>query len=268
MEANLKKIEADFFYRKPLRPDEAKPAFGLSAPDPDRPDHEAFRKTVNDARREHHELSAAGFKLLTHDSAVTDFYDEADVLARYYPEMQKLVAAEIGAHAVHIQSHFVRNEAEAVSGKRLGAHRLVHNDFTPQFQETILPLLETAERVPKRIAVYNLWRRFDADGLDAPLALCDSRTVSKDELIPTDLHNYGGGGGFQIEIYQSSFADQHQWYFYSTMQRNEVLMFKTYDSAEAPFLPTLHSAFDDPRFSGQAVTPRESIEARAICFFF
>ena len=53
MEANLKKIEADFFYRKPLRPDEAKPAFGLSAPDPDRPDHEAFRKTVNDARGEH-----------------------------------------------------------------------------------------------------------------------------------------------------------------------------------------------------------------------
>ena len=43
-------------------------------------------------------------------------------------------------------------------------------------------------------------------------------------------------------------------------------MFKTFDSLEKPFLPTLHSAFDDISVTG-AVSPRESIEVRAICLF-
>ena len=45
-------------------------------------------------------------------------------------------------------------------------------------------------------------------------------------------------------------------------------MFKTYDSSENPFVPTLHSAFDDQTILGANVSPRESIEVRAICFFF
>ena len=44
-------------------------------------------------------------------------------------------------------------------------------------------------------------------------------------------------------------------------------MFKTYDSSESPFVPTLHSAFDDQTILGANVSPRESIEVRAICFF-
>ena len=50
------------------------------------------------------------------------------------------------------------------------------------------------------------------------------------------------------------------------MERDEVLVFKTYDSEMDPFIPTLHSAFDDPDCPADA-PPRESIEARAICFF-
>ena len=50
------------------------------------------------------------------------------------------------------------------------------------------------------------------------------------------------------------------------MKKDEVLMFKTYDSLEKPFLPTLHSAFDEPSMN-KSVSPRESIEVRAICLF-
>jgi len=45
-----------------------------------------------------------------------------------------------------------------------------------------------------------------------------------------------------------------------------VVMFKTYDSNENPFMPTLHSAFDDLSCDSK-VSPRESIEVRAICLF-
>ena len=61
-------------------------------------------------------------------------------------------------------------------------------------------------------------------------------------------------------------SDSHRWYFYPKMNRDEVVMFKTYDSNEKPFMPTLHSAFDDPT-SNENASPRESIEVRAICFF-
>ena len=268
MQITTNELTAEFFYRKPLEVGEPKPVFGLAPSDPDRPDQEAHLKTVKNARGQGHCLSEAGFVLLEHDTVVSDFYDDDHVAEIYYPEMQALAQQETGADKVFVMSHITRNEAEAALGKRLGAHRLVHNDFTPNFETTIAPLLENVEHTPSRIAVYNLWRRFDADGLDAPFAVCDSRSVALQELVPTDLHNYGSGEGFAVEIYQSCHADQHQWYFYPKMMRGEVLMFKTYDSAEQPFLPTLHSAFDDPNYEPGSAAPRESIEARAICLFF
>ena len=106
------------------------------------------------------------------------------------------------------------------------------------------------------------------DGLDAPFAVCDATSVSNEELIPTDLHNYGGGQGFAVEIYQSEHNEDHRWCYYPKMTRDEALMFKTYDSTAEPFIPTLHSAFDDPSIVGKKVTPRESIEVRAICFYY
>ena len=181
--------------------------------------------------------------------------------------MSDYVKNKVGADTVQIFSHITRNEAQAESGERKGGHRLVHNDFTPNFNETVKPLIEESKTDPSKISVYNLWRRFDEDSLDAPFAVCDSSTISESELIPTDLFNYlDGDDGFTVEIYQSSFNDNHQWYYYPKMQKDEVLMFKTFDSLEKPFLPTLHSAFDDISVT-ETVSPRESIEVRAICLF-
>ena len=81
------------------------------------------------------------------------------------------------------------------------------------------------------------------------------------------MFNYlDGDDGFTVEIYQSSFNDNHQWYYYPKMQKDEVLMFKPFDSLEKPFLPTLHRAFADISVT-ETVSPRESIEVRAICLF-
>jgi hypothetical protein len=117
--------------------------------------------------------------------------------------------------------------------------------------------------------VFNLWRRFDKDGLDAPFAVCDSRTVSDKELIPTDLYNYleDQEESLTVEIFQSSHSDKHEWNYYPKMNRDEVLMFKTFDSSLNPFMHTLHSAFDDMSIEGKDVSSRTSLEVRAICFF-
>ena len=132
----------------------------------------------------------------------------------------------------------------------------------------LISLYKEIGTTPKRIEVFNLWRRFDKDGTDTPFAVCDKRTVSEKELIPTDLFNYIGDEpqGLTVEIYQSAHNQDHKWYFYPKMNRDEVLMFKTYDSLDNPFLPTLHSAFDDTSAKKNA-SPRESIEVRAVCLY-
>ena len=40
-------------------------------------------------------------------------------------------------------------------------------------------------------------------------------------------------------------------------EQRELVMFKTYDSSENPFVPTLHSAFDDQTILDANVSPRE-----------
>ena len=267
--SDLNEIKADFNYRNPLKEGEAKPAFGLQEEDPSMPNHKSYKKIIQNARLKDFSLETSGFELISHESLVNNFYDDLEVTQIYYPEMSKLVKDKTKADEVHIVSHITRNEAQAESGERKGAHRLVHNDFTPNFKNTLEPLLEETNSKPEKILVFNLWRRFDKDGLDAPFAVCDSRTVSEKELIPTDLHNYleGQEDSLTVEIFQSSYSENHKWNYYPKMNRNEVLMFKTYDSTLNPFMPTLHSAFDDNSLKNKKVSPRQSLEVRAICFF-
>jgi len=262
----LKQLSAELFYRNPLRTGETKPAFGLGEADPERSDHTGYQALILDGREKPTSLEREGFKLLQHSTMVEDFYNDQDVQSRYYAEIKEVALKQTGAAFAQVLSHITRSEEQALSGQRLGAHRLVHNDFTPSLKQTLEPLLGQYDIEKGRICVFNLWRRFDGDALHAPLAVCDASSVTDAELIPTDLHNYGGGEGFQVEIYQSSHNPGHRWFYFPKMHKKEVLMFKTYDSAMDPFMPTLHSAFDDPNCP-EEVSLRESIEVRVMCFY-
>ena len=270
MSDGLNQLSAELFYRNPLRAGEAKPAFGLEEPDPSRPDHGGHMAHIVDGRDTATSLDQEGFKLIEHSSSVVDFYDDQCVQDQYYLEIKELVSRESGAAFVQVLSHITRSEEQALQGKRLGAHRLVHNDFTSNLiKDGFFAALEEEGKYDMengRICIFNLWRRFDADGLHAPLAVCDASSVTEAELIPTDLWNYGDEQGFAIEIYQSSHNPEHRWFYFPKMHKEEVLMFKTYDSAMSPFMPTLHSAFDDPECPERA-SLRESIEVRVMCLY-
>jgi len=104
MQSTTSALSAKFFYRKPLLVGEPKPVFGLAPSDPDRPDQESHFKTVKDARGQNHSLSEAGFVLLEHETAVSDFYNDGHVAEIYYPEMQALAQQETGADKVFVMS--------------------------------------------------------------------------------------------------------------------------------------------------------------------
>ncbi len=56
-------------------------------------------------------LDREGFALRPEPSAVSDFYDEAEVKRVYYPEIERLLKAATGAVKVVIFDHTVRNTA-------------------------------------------------------------------------------------------------------------------------------------------------------------
>jgi len=63
------------------------------------------------------------------------------------------------------------------------------------------------------------------------------------------------------------YNSNHRWAHYSSMDRDELLIFKAFDSdANAP-RQVPHTAFADPSCP-PGVTPRSSIEMRAIAYWY
>ena len=226
---------------------------------------------VRDARRllPAPTLDTAAFAFAHHESKIRDLYDDAQVRAVYYPEMERLLRETTGAEKVVLFDHTVRNgarETRGADGVREPAAR-VHNDYTftsaPQCVRDLLPPDEAAARLKNHYAIINVWRPIKGPVHNKPLAVADARSVSPDDYVASDLIYRDRRG----EIYSMKYSDAQRWYYYPRMQPNEVRFLKCFYSASdgrARF--TAHGAFDDPTEPVDA-PPRESIEIRALVFF-
>ncbi|GAB5468949.1 MAG: CmcJ/NvfI family oxidoreductase [Rhodospirillales bacterium] len=201
-------------------------------------------------------------------TAVADLYDDQAVERDYYAEVEALLTAETGAARVVTFDHTRRFEADpgAAGPAERSAVRSVHNDYTdrsaPQRVRDLLG--EEAEALlTKRFAIANTWRPIRGPVLRAPLGFLHPDSLAPENLIAAELRYPDRSG----EIYEIAYAPQHRWLYVPKMQREELLVFKCYDSARdgrARFLP--HTAFDDiSTLSG--APPRESIETRSLLFF-
>lgn len=162
-----------------------------------------------------------------------------------------------------------------------------HNDFAESFKEGII--LSAVTGVPhtqtfgisdvirdagisedllrsSRMLVINTWRTTNKSPLKRfPLALADRRTVPRVSLRPTLLGKLPAAtprGG--LDMYNCQAHPDHEWYYFPDMTRDEVLLWKGYDSEEVPLLPTLHSSFVDP-LTPEDADERKSIEVRVLC---
>ena len=125
--------------------------------------------------------------------------------------------------------------------------------------------MDTSRQVAtgRRYSLVNLWRSTHHPVLDAPLALCDAGTVAFDDLVASDIFYPDRNG----EIYQLVHHAAQQWWYFPAMTRDEVLVFKQYDSAPAPLARhTPHAAFDHPLTPADAPL-RESIELRCLLIY-
>jgi hypothetical protein len=97
----------------------------------------------------------------------------------------------------------------------------------------------------------------------APLAVCDARTIDQGDLIASDLVYPDWTG----ETYAAAYNPRHMWFWYPLQTPLEATPIKIYDSAtDGRAHLTIHTAFDDPTADSSA-PPRRSIEIRAILFW-
>ena len=213
-------------------------------------------------------LEKNGFRFVRHDTKVADFYAEAEIRRVYYPEMEALVKAESGASRVVVFDHTLRTADDELRAARKIREvvRRVHNDYTewsgPQRVRDLLPD-EADELLGRRFAIVQVWRPIRHPVETFPLAICDARTLSPDDLIVSE-RRYPNRVG---QTYAIRYNPRHQWYWFPRMRREEALVFKVYDSLkDGRARWTAHTAFDDPSAPPNA-RPRESIEIRTLAFF-
>ena len=212
-------------------------------------------------------LDTHGFVLTPHETAVKDFYDSDEVKSVYYSEVELLLKRVTGAERVVIFDHVVRNPMLAKRGEK-GARepaKIVHNDYSlksaPRRVRDSVP--EEADRLlGNRFAEINVWRAIRPIE-SSPLALCDARSLSPEDVVPADLVYRDRVG----ETYGFIYNPNHRWYYFPRLKPNEAILLKCYDSKDdgrARF--TAHTSFEDPSSPPNAA-PRESIEVRALVFW-
>jgi hypothetical protein len=228
------------------------------------------RVTIRNGRRQASEftLERNGFHFVRHDTAVSDFFDEAEVRRAYYPEMEALVKAESGASRVIVFDHTLRTADDAARAERKIREVVprVHNDYTewsgPQRVRDLLPD-EADELLQRRFAIIQVWRPIRYPVESFPLAICDAPSLSPENLVVSERrypHRVG-------QTYAITYNPEHRWYWFPRMRRDEALVFKTYESlTDGRARWTAHTAFNDPTSSPDA-RPRESIEIRTLAFF-
>jgi hypothetical protein len=231
---------------------------------------EAHSVSIRNGRlAENLSIDRQGFQLVSHETAVHDFYDRAEVEKVYYPEIEALLKKATGAEKVVIFDHQVRNIELSHQGASNAREyvRTVHNDYTaksgPRRVRDHLPAAEAEERLGHRFAEINVWRPIRGPIESTPLAVCDAQSIDAKDFVPTDLVYRDKVG----EVYRFTYNPEHRWFYFPQLESNEAILLKCYDSKEdgrARF--SAHTAFDDPSSPPDAA-PRESIEVRALVFW-
>ncbi len=207
-------------------------------------------------------LDRNGFQLVKAPTQVRDFYSREEVQSVYYPEVERLLKDVLGASRVVVFDHNTRNAGRP--GQSIPS-RQVHNDHTINSAPRRVRdhLGDEAEELLKhRFGVVNVWRPIRGPVLDSPLALCDARSFTDDDLIASDLvYQHVRGETSRVE-----FKPEHRWYYFSQQQQDEVLLIRVHDSAnDGRARLSFHTSFENP--AAPDAPPRESIEVRTLVFF-
>jgi hypothetical protein len=227
---------------------------------------------IADGRARDAALDDAGFTLIAHHSAVTDFGDLEAVSAVYRREIVDLISELSGADLVVVGSpgilRFSEKSAQSGALDNSRPARFAHVDISDATAAAFAHRAAPAHAKLARFVHYNIWRAFSAPPQDVPLAVCDARSITAQDLILADaVFDTPGQPEWSFEGIVVAHDPAHRWHWFPDMTQAEALVFKTHDSDPARAHCVPHVAFDNP-LCGPQTAPRASIEMRAIALWF
>jgi hypothetical protein len=217
-------------------------------------------------------LTVEGFALYPHHSAVRNFRDLDEVARVNAPELRTLLLGLSGADVVVMNPTGVLRfgERSPESGELNNSRpaRFVHVDISDATARMFSDRSAPAGKKYRRSAHYNVWRVLTPAPQDVPLAVCDARSVGSQDVVLADaIFDMKDAPEWSFEGVVIKFSTAQRWAYFSNMNPDEVIVFKTNDSDPAHPSRVPHSAFNDPGCPAGA-TPRASIEMRGIAYWF
>lgn len=243
--------------------------------------------------RDHFTLDRHGFTIARHRSAVDDFDDAAAVDAVYPAEVAAAVKALTGASFVAVQGWMRRTSAdlsqraaEKVQGYQHSGGLQpqageAHIDYNPLTGERAGARIYAAQRPDgpgyRRHCCFSFWRTYSPGPQDWPLAMMDGRSIAGDELASNTLFvvdEFPVGDALTAPVKGEDqmiaatilrHRPQHRWWYFSNMNRDDVLLFKFYDSDHSVTWRCPHTAFHDTSLPDTKT--RSSIEVRCVAYW-
>ncbi|KAI1392899.1 uncharacterized protein F4822DRAFT_145843 [Hypoxylon trugodes] len=236
-------------------------------------------QSIKDVRGHEREytLQIHGFAFKSRILPNVNWNDETDISTKYIEDLRRALSEVPGLgsdiETCKILDWRIRKSGSENVLENPGADRMVkispayivHIDQSPagvlhrirkQFGAEIEALIHG-----HRVQVINIWRPLVAVVEDLPLALCDARTVSQEDLVETEFINTDD----IRRSYMVKYSDSFQFHYLSRMTKDEICIFKVFDSADVETKWVPHAAFNHAVPSPD-YAPRESIEVRFLVF--
>ncbi|KFY25079.1 hypothetical protein V491_01908 [Pseudogymnoascus sp. VKM F-3775] len=135
------------------------------------------------------------------------------------------------------------------------------HDYALELIEQLTGDRSKAETIKKsRVQMLNIWKPLRGPLRSWPLALCDLRSLSREDIITFDeVHSTA-----VLESQQVIYNPSQKWYYLSNQEPNELIVFKSMDTVVRG--EVAHGSFYDPNCP-ENEPPRESIELRVLVVY-
>jgi hypothetical protein len=225
-------------------------------------------------------LDEHGFCLGRHTSDITDWERNYAPDSRYAAQVADVAMRLSGADVVVPMGGMMRTSGLTSPIMQPPAAE-AHVDFTQRSAERIAANLYRKARPDgpgyHRFIAFSLWRALSQPPQDAPLALCEGRSVRDEEgthntkvdvdEIPTGDALFAPIEGEENMTAATIFhhSPAHRWWYFPDMTADEVIFIKFYDSDHSKAWRCPHTAFRDT--TRPDARERRSIEFRGIAYF-
>jgi hypothetical protein len=220
-------------------------------------------------------LDKDGFQLAFCPTAINDFWNLQETNDVYIGELEKLICSLTGASCVVVTSIGLprtskKKNNDDVSSVDKALH-FIHSDFSDDsawwWVEQIIDKDSFEILKNKRLAIYGTWRSISSPPQAVPFALCKANSIKSTDIVSANAFaDYPGEKEIQWEALMFKYNPAHEWYYYPDLTREELILFKHFDSDKTKAVRCPHTAFVDDSYSPM-MPPRISLDTRIIAFF-